>query len=437
MPALPLVGPTYSLRNGKADCERTVNWVPTQVESGNGKGGATGYLKQIPGLRLLGNFGSECRGLFSTRDGLYGVFGNKLKAVSSAWAGSELGTLGTSSGRVDMAANQTQLCVVDGGGCVYDLDSAAFTTLSSPFPGSVRIGVLDGFGVASAAGTRQYSLSAAEDFTSWDALDFATAEGSTGNIVSHLIKHRELLILKQSTSEVWYDAGGADFPFSRNDGANIEVGGSAPHSLQKIGGVAYWLGQDERGNGVVFGMAGYAPQRISSHALEEKLSAITDMSGAYAITLHIEGSSQYILQVPGLETTWCYDIAAGIWWEAAEWVDGAYQPWRVTAHAVAYGIHVVGDADGNLYQLDPTYSTFGGDPIVRDRITPHNARPDLKRQRFGSMQVDCNVGEGLADGTQATLMLRYSDDGGRTWSNWRYLTLGAVGQYLARARSVR
>lgn len=32
-------------------------------------------------------------------------------------------------------------------------------------------------------------------------------------------------------------------------------------------------------------------------------------------------------------------------------------------------------------------------------------------------------------------MLRYSDDGGSTWVNWRYLTLGNIGQFKARARA--
>lgn len=435
MPALSLVGPSNQLRALKSDAQRTVNWMPTQIESGTGKGGSAGYLKQIPGLRLLGNFGGPARGLKTARGQLYGVFGNTLKLISSAWTGTGKGAIGTSSGPVDMAANETQLCVVDGGGYVLDLDTSAFTSLSSPFPGSVRIGVLDGYGIASAAGTRQFSISGAEDFTSWDGLDFATAEGSTGSIIGFIVKHREILFLKELTGEVWNDVGGADFPLARNDGANIEVGCCAPQSLQKIGGVAFWLGRDENGTGVVFSMQAYSPQRISTHPLEEKLSGIEDLSGSTAFVWHIEGSSHYALNVPGLETTWCYDIAAGIWWEAAEWVGGAYQPWRVTCHAMAYGMHVVGDSSGNLYELDPTYSTNNGDPIIRDRITPHSAMPGMQRTRYGSIQIDCTVGDGLVSGLAAKLMLRYSNDGGRTWSNWRYLTLGSVGQYLARARA--
>ena len=39
MPALSLIGPSYALQFNKADCERTVNYIPVVIESGNGKGG--------------------------------------------------------------------------------------------------------------------------------------------------------------------------------------------------------------------------------------------------------------------------------------------------------------------------------------------------------------------------------------------------------------
>jgi hypothetical protein len=182
-------------------------------------------------------------------------------------------------------------------------------------------------------------------------------------------------------------------------------------------------------------MSAYSPQRISSHALEEKLAGISDLSSATAFTWHIEGQSQYCLNVPGLDTTWCYDIAAGIWWEAAEWVNGAYEPWRPTCHAVCYDMNWMGDADGDLYKLDPTYNTFNGDPIVRDRITPHSSGPAMERRRYGSIQIDCGTGLGLPSGSAPSLMLRYSSTGGKTWGNWRYLSLGAIGQYNARARA--
>lgn len=435
MPALSLVGPSYALRFGKADNERTINYIPVQIESGLGKGGAGSYLKQFPGLSLLAGLGHGVRGFCVARDVMYVVAGVALYEVSSTWAATNRGTVG-GSGIVEMSANNTQIAITSGAfGYVYDLDSKSLFSQSTNWLGSNRVDVLDGFGIFSQPGTSQFYISGNQDFSSLDALDFASLEGSAGNLVAWVVKHREILFLKQNTGEVWYDNPDQDFPLARNSGANIEVGCAACYSLRKIGGVAYWLGRDENGAAAVFQMSAYQPQRISNHWLEEHLQALGDVSDAYAFTFHFDGLTFYVLQVPGMSTTPCFEVTSGLWFELAELVDGEYQPWRGVAHAYVYGKHVIGDASGNLYELDPTKNTNNGDTLVRDRITPHFAKPSMRRQRVGSIQFDCDVGQGLPSGQQARLMLRYSDDGGKTWGNWRYLTLGNVGQYKARARA--
>jgi hypothetical protein len=47
------------------------------------------------------------------------------------------------------------------------------------------------------------------------------------------------------------------------------------------------------------------------------------------------------------------------------------------------------------------------------------------------------TGIGNASGSDPQLMLRFSDDGGHTWSNLRTVSLGTVGQYNARAKFAR
>lgn len=438
MTALSLAGPSYKLRAPNTDVERTINWQPVQIESGTGKGGQRGYLKQCAGLKKIGTLtGGPVRTLIVARDHLYGVVGSKFYSISSTGVGTEHGTLTSNSGGAEAAVNNTQIAIVDGpGGYVYDLDASSFAPITSEgFRGSKRVDLLDGYGIFGDTDTAQFYLSGIQDFTSLDPLDFATAESSTGKLISFIVKHRELLLLKDNTTEVWNDAGGSDFALARNQGANIETGASACYALRKGNGIAYWLGRDEAGAAVVYRMSTYSPERISTHALEEALTSVPDLSLATGFCYQQEGLSFYVLNVPGLNTTWVYDLAANLWHERAEWVDDEYQPWRATCHAYCYGKHIVGDALGNLYELDPTVNNYGGDVMVRDRITPHQALPSLARTRFGSMQIDCEAGVGLPLNTEARLMLRYSDDGGQSWTNWRYLTLGKVGQRLARARA--
>lgn len=438
MPAIPIAGPSYALRNRSADVQRCVNWIPVQIESGVGKGGQPSYLKQVPGKAAFSTLDDPVRGIYTARDMLYVVAGARLYSIDSSGVATFCGSLSSNTGPVQMADNVTQLGIVDGaGGYVLDLDTLAFAAMAGNFRGSSQIDVLDGYGVFAVPDSAQFYISANQDFTEFNALEFATTESSIGDIVALCVKHRELILLKERTGEVWADSGGADFPLARNDGAALQVGCAAAQSLAVIDGAAVWLSRDVSGGIGVSAMTAYQPQRISNHALEEALTPLTEaqISGSRAYAYRQEGLSFYVLQVPGLATTWAYELRAGIWHERAEWVDGAHTQDLGTCHAYAYGRHFVGGSDGVIYSLDPGVSASGSGPLVRERITPHNAMPSLSRRRFGSMQIDCNPGLGLSDGSAGSMLLRYSDDGGMTWGNWRTLSLGAVGRYTARARA--
>lgn len=435
MSTLPLAGPSSPLRANAAEVRRVVNWIPVKIESGTGKNGAQSYLKQSAGLHLLLNIGGNVRALKTSQSRLFAVTDFQLVEITGDWASIPRGTI--PGGPVSIDDNETQLGIVAGvSGYNFDLTSDTLTAISTNWPGSTSIVVLDGYGVLTQPSSNHFYVTANQDFTTLDPLQFASAESSPGNIVAQIVRHREVLFLKTRGGEMWDDVGTDPvFPLQRNDAAVIEVGCAAALTLRKLGGSVYWLGMDENGSAIVFGMSGYAPQRVSSQALEELLGAIDDLSGASAFVYHQEGLSYYVLNVPGFKTTWVYEVSAGIWHERAEWVDGDWTPWRATCHAFAYGTHVVGDADGNLYELSPTRNSNAGDPLVRDFISPHNAAPNNAMERFGSFEVICDVGQGLVNGGAASMMFRYSNDGGRTWGSWQLLGMGAIGETQARVRA--
>ena len=444
MPTLNLAGPSYALRNRRADVQRCVNWCPTQIESGTGKGGAPAYLKQAPGKFIQSQFGAPVRGMLETGGALYIVAGATLYRMTGP-SPVAVGTLLTSSGPVGMSDNKTQVCIVDGQqGYVYDTAAGGLTQISATgWRGSSQVATLDGYGVFAEPTGDQFYISGNQDFTKFNPLEFATVESSPGPIVALCVKHREVLVLKERTGEVWSDVGGADFPFARNEGAALEVGCAAAHSLATIDGAALWLSRDTTGGIGVTALQSYTPQRVSMHALEELLCSLQEeqVTAARAYVYRHEGLSYYVLQVPGLPTTWVYEMRSGIWHERCEWIDGDYAQDYGMCHAYHAGKHYVGGWDGIMYALDHTKSRSGGAGILmRERITPHNALPEAARKRFGSIQIDCGAGgNSTAGGTQweagGTILLRYSDDGGMTWGSWRQIPLGQAGQYTVRARA--
>ena len=50
-----------------------------------------------------------------------------------------------------------------------------------------------------------------------------------------------------------------------------------------------------------------------------------------------------------------------------------------------------------------------------------------------AFEVTCETGVGNGAVTDPQMMLRYSDDGGHTWSNEMWRSLGRVGEYRTRA----
>ena len=422
-----IVGPSYSLQTRKAAVQRAVNYMLRAVEPGNEKAGF--YLQQVPGLTRFASLGQEIRGGVQVGSRLLVVAGATLYEISSAGVGTALGALNTSTGAVDMAVGTTQLVIVDGpNGYVLTLATNAFAAITDPdFYGSPRVGYVDGFFVFVRPNTQQFYISAIDDATNLNALDFASAESSPDSLVSLVVTQREVWLMGDITTEVWFNSGAA-FPFARVQGATLEVGCLAPDSAQKLDNSVVWLGRDTNGVGMVWRAEGYQPRRISTHAVEEALRASTDIASARAYCYQQEGQTFYCINAPGLSSTWVYDASVGQWHERAEFSAGELSPHRALTHVYAHGRNLCGDALGRLYAFDPDSNTNDGDVLYRERTSPHEAAPNRNRVSFEKLRLDVEVGQ-TGQTTTPSIELQWSDDGGYTWGNWLARSLGAVGQY--------
>lgn len=438
----PFVGPAYTARSPDVDSQRCVNLYPEMDVLGK----QVLALYGTPGLRRLATAtaASECRGAFVTtgptvgQKYLYIVSGNKLYRYDTVFAETELGTLNTSSGQVSLASNATQLMLVDGGdGYIVTLSSGAFAAISDPqFPANPdRVAYIDSFFIVNDSGTNNFYISATNDGTSWDALDTAAAEGAPDAIMSVFANHRELWLLGEKTAEVWYNSGDSDFPFTRIQGAFIEQGCAAKHSVGKIANTLFWLGSNEQGQGVVWSATGYVPQRVSTHALETAIRSYSTIADAIAYTYQEEGHHFYVLTLPTAGRTWVYDTTIGLWHERAyrNTTDGSLTRHRSNCYAYFNGMHVVGDfQNGEIYELDLDTYSDDGDPIRALRACKFISDDSTLANLFHSrLQIDMETGVGITSGqgSDPEAMLRWSDDGGHTWSNEHWKKIGALGNY--------
>jgi hypothetical protein len=336
-----------------------------------------------------------------------------------------------------MADNGTSLVAVDGGdGYVVTLSSGAYAEITDPdFLGADQVVYQDGYFIFNKPDSGQFYISEL-NATTFDALDISTSEGSPDDIVAVLSENRNLWLFNEKTTEVFFNSGNADFPFERIQGAYIEQGCCAPFSVAKIANTVLWLGRDNDGQGVVYKAQGYQPQRVSTHAIEQAIQGYGDISDANAYVYQENGHHFYVLNFTNADTTWVYDFSTNMWHERVYTNQGALERHRANYHAFAYSSHVVGDYEnGKLYKLSSSVYADNGAEITRRRTAPHLSS-GMKRVQYSSFQLDIESGVGLdgtAQGTDPQAMLRFSDDGGHTWSNEKWTSFGKIGQTKRRA----
>lgn len=442
------IGPGYTLQSVASDCQRCVNWYPEANELGTQANGEIGSLIQAPGHRLLTTLGQgPIRAIWATSTGrLAVVSGNQLYRVGADWTSKVAGSLESSdfTKPVSMADNGSQIIVVDGtaGYIVSMADGSMNKITNTEFLGGQTVIFQDGYFISVIPNSGQFCISDLYNGFDWSALDFAVAEGSPDNVVSVVSNMRQVWLFGEQTTEVWWNSGDQDFPFTRIDGAFIEFGCAAPKTAQKFNNAIVWLGGGDKAAGIVWMSQNFTPKRISNHAVEFAIQQAGDLSTTTAFVYQYNGHAFYCLNLPDKKTTWVYDSATEQWHERAYFTNGELSRQRGDNHAFCYGTHIVGDyANGNIYALDVKQTTDNGAPIVRLRTAPHMADEmvrvfydEFKLDMAGGIGLDGFGSNGAGLGVDPQIGLSWSDDYGHSWSPEIYRSVGPLGAYRTQAR---
>jgi len=438
----PILGSSYVARSINAADNRMVNLFPEVIPEG---GKEPGFLNRAPGLKFQQTIGTgPIRALWAHQTNgsdFYVVSGTQFYKVTGLTATPTLLGTVTGTGPVSIADNGTQIflaCNPDG--FIYNEVTNVFAQITDPdFPGALTVGYLDGYFVFNEPNSQKIWVTELLDGTSVDPLDFASAEGSPDGLVAVNVDHREAWLFGTDSIEVWYNAGQADFPLTRIQGAFNEIGCVASFSIAKLDNGLFWLGTDARGQGIVYRANGYTGVRVSTHAIEYAIAQYGNISDAIAYTYQQEGHAFYVLTFPSANATWVYDVATQAWHERAGWdtTMGEFTRHRSNCQCNFGGNTVVGDFEnGNIYTLDlGVYADNGG---IQKWLRSWRALPtgqnNLKRTAQHSLQLDCESGTGLVtgQGSDPEIMLRFSDDGGHTWSNEHLSKMGKIGEYYRR-----
>ena len=431
---IPLVTQSYDLNSRPASATRLVNLFAETLPEGSR---APFFLKSSPGTRVWRTFGVGPVYAMATIPGyLYVVSGSRFYRIPIDGSQAvDLGDIGLTAGpSIAVGAAEVVVCSPPNAYIAsHNGPLVQITTGTGNFPteGASSVTTIDGYFIFTNYTGGYFFTSKLLSGSVFNGLDYARSERRP-DYVQHGIAHNgELWLWGQDASSVWYNAGAADFPFRpRAAGSVMEQGLGSAQTLAQLDGSIYWLGNDR----IIYRTQGYHAVRVSTHPIEEILTAYGDLRDITACAFQFAGHSFYSISIPSTPDggrTFLYDVATKQWHERSS---AGYGRWRIITAAQHGPYLLLGDAySGNLYEVDSNDTNDAGAPMQRLAVLPnivsHGPRAFMSR-----LEVEMEVGTEHSPGTVA---LDYSDDGGITWSPRRITDTGAAGQTRRRVAYTR
>ena len=468
------VGPSYTARSTAVADEECINWFAETAETqgsvspAKAYGGSTAQgLKNYYGTPGLNAFISNTvtptgpvRGvLFAQLSqpaafAAFAVIGNQFGYVTSLGIFLPIAAVANDGLSVSMVYNSIQIFLVSAGRAYcFTIASVTFTDVTAMLAGiPIKCEQSDGYFIAAFQNTNKFQISAILDGTTWPGAQVSAVNVFPENITSIIVNHRELWVMGSQHIQPYQNTGSLEI-FDVIPGTLIEKGCIATFATIRLDNSVFVIDQDERGALSAWRSQGYTLTRISTHAVETDLATypLASIQAMASYSYQDVGHLFWVLYIPGSSWSWVYDVVEGLWHKRASWnpITAQWGPHFSWNHMYAYGKHLVGDWNsGQIYDLNLSHLTdtliYNSSPtpgvdILRLRRSP-TVIDEMKRIYHSELVLDFDTGLGpqppLLDGNgnprPPQVMLRWSDDRGKTWSNQHILNCGFAGQYHAR-----
>ncbi len=435
---LPIANGFYKSDSLPISAQECVNWYPNIVQ-------APALNKETligtPGIALLatsGNFKKDAnRGAWIVEGKPYFVNDNTLYRLESDLTTlTDLGTI-AGSGRVSMADNGTQLCIVVPGatstGYIFTsspdtlqtIDDADFKANGEP----QSVVYVDGYFVFT-TGSKKFIVSALNDGLSYNALDFGSAEANPDDIVAPIVFRNQLFICGSETIEAFQNVGGADFPFQRT-GLFISKGVKAASSLINSNDTFMFIGGGKDESPAIWAFQENTVAKVSTTAIDSLLQTFseTEISEAFAWSYAQKGA--YFIGFTLPTTTLVFDTVSGRWHERKSQITienvQKTQRFRINSLVSAYGKILVGDSqDGRIGSLDSDVYDEYGFNIIRP-VATQPFQNNMESMSFPSIELTMEAGVGNDAVVDPVIRMDISRDGGKTFGYERTRKIGKVG----------
>jgi len=439
-PLAGFIGPSYKLESPNVSPDATINLYLETLEQGPRAGQRR--LRNIPGLKHFTTLpAAPVRALWSNATTTFAIAaGNLYQIFNDGTPPLLVGVLKNSVNPATMTSNGTSLGISSGGvgylalGVGPGLGVIPIDDIFGQPVNAASLVFLGQYFIAALKDTKEIVIShLAPDGGTWDPGDAAIKEAYSDNIVRAWVDEpggQYLWLFGDDTTEIWTQTADL-FPFSRIQGGVLSIGLDSEWSVAGVAGNRFWLWHN-----TIWWASGFAPQRVSDYAVEQAIRKYSDydQKNAEAMCWIDGGHIFYQISFPQAGKTWVFDLKEKAWHERAYFANGQFGRYRPRVYTRGFNKHLVGDYEtGDIYELDPdTFTDAHGAQLVRDRITSY-VTDDMRMCRYNKLTVDMDTGIGLPvapgqPGFDPQVILRYSSNRGKTWSNERSLSAGRMGR---------
>jgi hypothetical protein len=365
---LPIYGGSYADDTKSWSAQDVLGWLPSNAEAPGTK--TEGMFKTPPGLKpfaeiVAGGGSQPVRGTWNAEGKFFVVIGTTMYQLSNAGIFIPIGTI-PGTGRVVFSHNQVslgnQVLAVNGSaGYIYDTRDQTFVRITDPgYPGAFVSTFIDGYFVQISANRRFAFNSDVANGLEYNTLDRFTSEFSPDLLVSLVASNNELFLLSETSGEFFENTGAAQQPF-RSKRITMDRGCAGAYTVAKADNTVFWLGN----NGYFYVLNGYAPQRISTRAIEQSILGL-NWKQAFAFSWEDAGHTVIYWTFPdGL--TWGYDTSTGLWHRRASY---GLNRWRANTMTFWNQEWYVGDFQyGRVWKMDWDYILEGDQEFISERTT--------------------------------------------------------------------
>ena len=420
----------------------------------SGEKGVNIFIRPTPGYQLFTTLSSgPLQGWIVNLNTLYVMAGGIFYSVNAAGEPTIIGTTlpGNSTAPVSMSCNGRQVLVCTGSsGWIYTITKGTYgINQTSINAGSFyRISdanfnqnatsccYLNTFFIIPGATNGEFQISNSFDGTVWPALQFATAQYASDQILRIAAWTGTLVLFCSTHIEFWQDTGDYPFPFRLLGGTSQDWGIAAPLSAAPFNNTYIFLATNAAGSVQIMLFNGYQPQRVSDHNIENIINTMEIIEDAIGFSYTLDGHIFYQLTFPNGGMSFLYDGITNMWSILQSGTES------FTPHAARNGIsfannyYIYDSNTGNIYEFDDEFGTDNGSPIIR-RIQSRHIQDKGNKFSLVELFLDVNLGSTLQQGpagiyvpgSTPQISMQYSKDNANTWISERWTSIGLVGQY--------